>query len=225
MKVIKQTSDQLVIQTHNRVMLLALGVVLLVVGILIVLLVRIEPLGYIPEGLTLSEEQKGDADLDPEFEGPSAGKVGFELSRYASRQLLSGPRPLFLAGRLAIMIGLLLVLAPTRSRTIRLDKDKGQIIIQKPAWFFRFKEDKQDLKNLVDVIVEQNPEADDQVKAAAACRVDLVISHSEGIPLTPNYIYYRTIHPLSQRYRYTQETAQAMVERIQSFLKEEKYAY
>jgi hypothetical protein len=73
MRIAKQTPTVLTIKTNEKTKLLISGVVILVVGLLIVYLLRIQPLSQsdLQFSRLLSQQQEGDASLELETQQPS----------------------------------------------------------------------------------------------------------------------------------------------------------
>ncbi len=222
MRVAKQTPTLLVIKAGAKTKLLAFGLIVLVAGLLAVTLVRIRPIT--PEEASLpdlleSQQQVPSAESGIQTSSP-AGYGGLSFVHYVGQLLFTEQRPVVPLGVLGIIVGLLIVVGPHYNQSLILDKTRQQVILKEPRSFFRSKIETYSFEDIAEVRVVRDRSATG--KTDRNYRVDLVINHSEGIPLTPNYIHYVEVFPLSQAYKYGQKEAQTIVDRIQTFLKETK---
>jgi len=217
MKIVTATPTALTLKLANRIGWLMLGLALLAAGLWLVLWVKPQPLTP-PEAdiLAMLRQHAQDPQLKPDFQTPSTGGVSLELAGYVVAVLFSGGRWLFLLGVIGLLAGMVMVFNPaSRSQMVSFNASTGQVSLNRPGWFFRSHVETYPFKNIAEVRVERNPTL---TGSAENCyRVCLVISHSECAPLSPNYVYYKTVIPFS-RYRYDYATCQQLVGRIEATL-------
>lgn len=217
MIIAKQTPTELRISLDSKTWLLAFGVIILVVGLLTIFFVKTQPLMYSPEALSLLEQLQADPPgTEPDFLVPSIGNMAFDLARYANRQLLVGEHLLFLGGVFGIVVGIIILIGTNRSRTVTFDSSQQQVIIKQPSWLFGSKTETYPFQNIAEVRVTRDRETTG--KTDYNYRVELVIGHSEGKPLSHDYVYYKTVFPLSKAYQYDYNSAQDMVDTINQFM-------
>jgi hypothetical protein len=217
MKITTQTPTSMVIKAGGRTGLLTAGVTLLVVGLLVIVLVRVEPLTYLdaaaPDLIKASQERDP---ADSQLRTPSTGYASLNLAHYVGQLILSRERPLLLLSSIAILVGLVILTAPHRNRTVTLDKTGDQVRVTWPRWFFLTRAETYPLPHISEVRADWDRER--SRRSDRKYRVELVIGHSEGAPLSHDYLFYKTVFPLTESYRYDRETAQGMVDEIRGFL-------
>jgi hypothetical protein len=218
MRIVKETPTHMTVKFSGKNRLLIFGVLVLLLGSAIVFLIGFQPLGEQDFAIP-SLYQQIDEDSNPEeiVQSPTTGDIGFELAYYTGEVLLTKGHPLFFSGLLGIIVGIIILVGPHRSQTIVLDKSQQEMTLKKPRWFFRSTAEVYDFQDVTEVRVERDRTANRHQERC--CRVHLVVSHSEGVPLTPNYIQYVQVYPLSEAYRYNQQQAQEIADRIRAFLK------
>ena len=217
MKISAQTSTTMVIEAGGRIGLLVAGIALVVMGLLVILLVRAEPLTYLdaaaPDLIKASQERDP---ADSQLRTPSTGYASLNLAHYVGQLILSKERPLLLLSAIAVLVGLVSLAAPHRSRTITLDKARQQVTLTRPRWFFMTRVETYPLSSISAVRADWDRAR--RQPTDRKYRVELVIGHSEGVPLSHNYLFYKTVYPLTESYRSNRETAQEMVDQIRGFL-------
>jgi|GEM_PF-2329581 len=217
MKITTQTPTTMVVKAGGKAGLLATGVILLVVGLLVIVLVRVEPLTYLdaaaPDLIKASQERDP---ADSQLRAPSTGYASLNLAHYVGQLLLSRQRPLLLLSLMAVLAGLFILAGPHYSRTISLDKTGQQVILTRPRWFFLTRTKTYPLQNIFEIRADWDRER--TRRAGRKYRVELVIGHSEGTPLSRDYLFYKTVFPLTESYRYDWETAQGIAAEIRGFL-------
>jgi hypothetical protein len=219
MKISKQSDSQLVLKAGARTSLLVLGLIMVILGLLAIFSVRVSPV--LPEEVRLpsllQSQQRDPSATEQTIQTSSAtGFGGLSLGQYLGEILFSGRRVFFLAGVAGISLGLLILVGPHSNRIIKLDKATQTVTIKHPGWFFRKKQVTYPFRDITEVRVERNRET--RRRSKKNYRVDLVISHSEGAPLSRDYIHYKTIFPLTEAYRSSYQTAKQYVDEIQGFL-------
>ena len=222
MKVAKQTPTVLVVKAGAKPLLLIFGLIILVTGLLAVSLIKIRPLTSDVQRLPdLLESSRELLPAEAALQTSSPGGYGsLSVAHYVGELLFSEQRPVVVIGALGVLVGLLILLGPIYSRTVRLDKAGQQVILKQPRWFFRSKTEAHGFQYISEARVERDRETIG--KTERNYRVDLVISHSEGTPLSRDFVHYKTVFPLTNSFRYDYKRAQAMVDRIQAFLEEAK---
>ena len=205
MKIIKQTPTSLIIKANPKTAQLAFGMLLLIIGLFVLSFVRIQTL---PTSELLFPRFS-----EPSVAAPSASEVSVRLAYSVGKWSTHGRRPFVALAILGIIVGSIIVLGPNRSQTLIFDKSNQQLTIKKPRHFFRSKVERYDLTDISDIRVER-----DQSSKGQGYGVTVVVSHSEGIPLNRNYIHYKKVFPLSRAYKYKQQQAKEMAQRIESFL-------
>ncbi|MCP4681642.1 MAG: hypothetical protein GY864_04855 [Desulfobacterales bacterium] len=220
MKIASQTSTVLTVKTGDKTKLFILGLIILVVGLLIVSLIKVEPVGQVDfESSSESLHQEEDASIEePEAYSPSIPEISFRLAYRTGQLMVSGVRPIVILGVVGVIVGLFILVGPNRNKTIKFDKSQQQVSLKEPRWFFRSKVEKYSFEDISEVRIERDRSPGNEGDKNYG--VNLVFSHSEGVPLTRNYIHYKTVFPLSEAYRYDYESAQDMVTHIRTFLKE-----
>jgi hypothetical protein len=214
MKIITDTPGQLTVKLVKRPGWLILGLALLAVGLAIIIWVKPQPLAPVKADiLSMLRQQAEDPRLEPDYQPPSVGGVSLDLVGYTVGALFSGGRWLFLLGVASLLAGGTMALSPAgRSRKVSFSASPGQVSLTRPGWFFRSRTESYPFRNIAEARVERNPTF---TGPAETCyRVCLVISHSEGTPLSPNFVSYKTVVPFS-RYRYDYHTCQKVVDRIE----------
>ena len=213
MRISQQTPTLLTVKTGKRKRLFALGLFLLVAGLLIVSLLRIRPLSGTdlrPPRLIFQQEQT----LEPESE---IGKdATFRFAYQITKQTTSGLRPIIFLGVLGLIAGLTILLGPNRSDTVIFDKANKRLTLKQPRWFFRSEIETYPFEDIAEVRVERDRSSG--TNNMNNYGVNLVLSHSQGTPLTNNYIHYKTVFPLSQSYRQDYQSSQTMVDTILNFI-------
>ena len=217
MRIAKQTPTLLIVKTNERRLLLTIGAILLLVGLLITIVVRIQPLNQ--RELHLSSlfyyQQEGAASFEPEAQQSSVADTGFRLAYYVGRLSFTRERPIVALALVSIIAGFIIVVGPSRSETTTFDKAQQQVMLQQPGWFFRSKVESHPFQKVSEVRVERDRS---NTRKGQNFGVSLVINQSEGIPLSRNYIHYKTVYPLSGSYDYDYESAKNVVEQIQKFM-------
>lgn len=217
MRIAKQTPTTLIIKTNEKRLLLTIGVILLLVGLLITVLVRIQPLNQ--SELHLSSlfyyQQEGAASFDPEAQQSSVADTGFRLAYYVGRLSFTRERPIVALALISIIAGFIIVVGPYRGETTTFDKAQQQVQLKQPGWFFRYENQTHPLQKVSEVRVERDRS---NTRRKQNFGVSLVISQSEGTPLSRNYIHYKTVYPLSESNQYDYESAKNLVEQIQKFM-------
>jgi len=222
MRIVKQTSTNLIIKSSDKTRLLLLGVAVLIIGLLVMAL-SLEPvtlgLGVIGQDDFVLPDlyRQFDEDTNPEelFDQLTQGEIGIELAYHAGRVLVSQGCFLFF-GVFGMIAGVIILLGPNRNQKFTLDKVQQQMKVKRPRWFFRSSTAVYNLQDVSNVRVERDRMA--RSKKERRYRVHLVANQSEGVPLTPNYIQYVEVLPLSEAYRYDKEKAQNTADRIRAFL-------
>jgi hypothetical protein len=153
---------------------------------------------------------------DSQLRTPSTGYASLNLAHYVGQLLLSRERPLLLLSALAVLVGLVSLAAPHRSRTVTLDKARQQVTLTRPRWFFLTRVETYPLSSISTVRTDWDRAR--RQPTDRKYRVELVIGHSEGAPLSHDYLFYKTVYPLTESYRSDRETAQEMVAQIRGFL-------
>ena len=222
MRIVKRTPTKLIIKSSDKTRLLLLGVAVLFVGLLVVVL-SLEPvtlgLGIIGQDDFVLPDlyRQFDEDTNPEelFDQLTQGEIGIELAYHAGRMLVS--QGCFLSlGIFGLIVGMIILLGPNRNRKFTLDKSQQQMKVKRPRWFFRSGTAVYNLQDVSNVRVERDRMA--RSTKERRYRVHLLANHSEGVPLTPNYVQYVEVLPLSEAYRYDQKKAQGTADRIRAFL-------
>jgi hypothetical protein len=184
---------------------------------LAVFFVKIEPLTLrdIDAPALIKASQEKDPS-DSQIRTPSTGYAGLNLAHYVGKLLFTKSRPLITLGVVSIIVGLFILAGPHYRRSMTLDKATQRLTLKQPSWFFRAKAETYPFQNISEVRVERDRETMGQ--SEQNYRVSVVINHSEGIPLSRDYVNYKTVFPLSPAYRYNYKAAQTIVDRIQKFL-------
>ena len=113
---------------------------------------------------------------------------------YLGRSLFISERAVVAGALLAALLGLIIILSPFDSSTASFNKATRRVTLKKPRWFFRSEVETHPFDTIAEVNVEQNRSANRKERTYG---VNLVIGHSEGLPLSRNYTYYITVFPLS----------------------------
>ena len=217
-KITKQTSTELVIKTRNRILVFLIGAILLVVGLLLVSLIRVQPLSaeeLRPPILFFELEEEGPKN-EADIENPSAANASYRLAYYFGQLTGHGLRPLIAFGIAGILVGLVIIVGPYRRTVVRFNKAQQRLTLKQPRWFFRSKTEVHSFDDLADVRVERDRLNSDDNSYGVA----LVFSHYEGTPLSPNFVQYKTVFFLSESLRYDYERARNMVDSINAFVTE-----
>lgn len=219
MKIAKQTPTILTIKSNKHLKLLTFGTVILVFGLLTIILVRVQPLRQSDLQVSkLFDLQQESADsYNPDAQNPSLAATGFRLTYYTGRLLFTRERPVVVLALLALVAGLLILIGPFRSQVVKFDKSRQQVELKQPRWFFRSHIETYSFQKICEVSVERERAS---TKKERNFGVNLSISHSEGAPLSRNYVHYITVVPVSQSYRYDYDRARVMVQQIKKFLAE-----
>ena len=219
MKITKQTPTILTIKSNKHLKLLIFGTVVLALGLLIIVLVRVQPLRQ--SDLQVSKlfylHQESADSYNPDAQNPSLAATGFRLTYYTGRLLFTRERPVVVLALLALIAGLLILIGPFRSQVVKFDKSQQRVELKQPRWFFRSHQERYPFQQISGVSVERERAS---TKKERNFGVNLSISHSEGTPLSRNYVHYITVVPVSQSYRYDYDRAKTMVEQIKKFLAE-----
>ncbi len=217
MKITKQTPTILTIKSNKRMKLLIFGVIIFVLGLLITILVRVQPLQQ--SDLQISrlfsyQEESADA-FNPNAQNPTVAATSFRLSYYAGRLMFTRERPLVVLALLGLTVGFLILIGPVRGQVVRFDKSRQQVELKQPRWFFRLHTETYPFERISEVSVAREQAS---TRKERNFGVDLSISHSDGAPLSRNYVFYKTVFPVSQSYRYDYDRAKKMADQINNFL-------
>lgn len=216
MKITQKSPTVLTVKTNPYIKRLFFGIGLLIVGGFLTWFVRLNPISL--------NEFRAPQDLFPENETNQTeirrtyetAEATFRVAHVVGKLTMTGERPLIIVAIGCLVIGLVIVLGPYRSQLVVFDKTKKRVILKQPRWFFRSKVEKHPWENISEISVERaltpnsNPEQ--------CYGVTLIIRHSEGTPLSPNYIFYKTVFPLTATYQYNYQQAQQMANQINQFL-------
>jgi hypothetical protein len=219
-RVASQTSTELRISTNDKVWLFILGVLMLGLGTMLLILIQVQPLTRrdLQDPTLLVQQQQLEPELKPDFEEPSVSEAWYRLLLHLGRSIFIRERAVVGGALLAVLFGLIIILGPFDSTTASFDKATRQVTLKKPRWFFRSDVETYPFDTIAEVRVERDRSAgrNDQTYG-----VNLVIGHSEGLPLSRNYTYYRTVFPLSASFKYGYDQAQAIAERVRTFMRED----
>lgn len=219
MKIAKESSTELTVSANKHARLRLLGVILLVLGLAVIFLVRVQPLDLrdLQEPALLRQQQEGQSEIEPDFEDPSISETSYRLAFYLGRLIFTRERPAVVLALLGVIVGLFILIGPYRSTTAKFDKARQQVALTEPRWFFRPKVETHGFDEIAEVRVERDRSV---VSTDRNYGVNLVISHSEGTPLSRDYIHYKTVFPLSEAFKYDYQTAKDMVDRIRAYIGE-----
>ncbi|MEW5957958.1 MAG: hypothetical protein AB1801_09560 [Chloroflexota bacterium] len=219
MKITQQTASLLIIKAGARTRLLWLGLGCLVVGMLAIGAVRLNPATptelSLPDLLQSQQRMPSATEQTIQTSSPT-GFGGLSLAQYVGKLLFTGWQGVALIGILAMMGGLLILLGPHYHQVISLDKATQTLTIKQSRWWLRTRVETYPFRDIAEIRVERDRETGR--RAAKNYRGVLVISHSEGIPLSRDYVHYTTICPISAAYRYSYQHVQNLVDRVQGFL-------
>ena len=214
---VKETADKLVIRTDTRVALLSIGILLLISGLLILLLIRIHPLTFRDQLLPslFSLQQVDNPATDSEIETISTNEASYRIANYVGQLMFIRERPIIMLAFISVVIGGLIMVGPFWGTRVTFDKIGQQINLKQRGWLLRSKVTQQPSSELYEVRVER-----DRMKNRPGKNfgVSLVFSHHEGAPLSRDYVHTKTVLLLSKRFQYDQQSAQAIVNRIRSFM-------
>ncbi len=218
MKIVKQTPTTLTIKSNKRRKLLIFGVAIFGLGLLLTtILASTQPLTQ--SDLQLSKifyyQQESADSFNPESQNISVEAISFKLTYYVGRLMFTRERPVLVLALLGFVVGFLILIGPIRSQVVKFDKSQQQVELKQPRWFFRSHLEIHPFQKISGVRVEREQAS---TKSEHNFGVNLVISHSEGLPLSKNYVHYKTVFPVGQSYRYDYERAKTIVEQINSFL-------
>jgi hypothetical protein len=207
----------MVVKSGSRNFLLAAGYALLLFGLLVIMLVRVEPLTYLdaaaPDLIKASQERDP---ADSQLRAPSTGYASVNLAHYVGQLILSKQRPLLPLSLIALVVGLFILAGPHYNRTMTLDKAEQRVTLTRPRWFFMTRAETYPWQDISEVRADWDRET--RQRSERKFRVELVIGHSEGAPLSRNYLFYKTVFPLTESYLYERDTAQGIVDGIRAFL-------
>ncbi len=217
MKIAKQTPDELIISTSHHAGLRLLGLALLVIGLLVIFMVKAQPLGprELQDPSLLRQQQAGRPEVEPDFQEPSPSEAGYRFARYIGQSLLNQERPLLVAAALGMMIGLVMLAAPFGRRRAEFDGAHRRVVFKQPGWFFHSRSESYAFGDISEVRVERDRTGRRNDRNYG---VSVVIGHSEGAPLSRSYIFYKTVFPLSDSFRYDYPTAEKMVDQVRAFI-------
>lgn len=217
MKIAKQTSDELIISTNHRAGLRLLGLALLIFGLLVVFLVRVQPLGQreLQDPSLLRQQQAGRPEVEPDFQEPSPSEAGYRFVRYVGQSLLNQERPLLVVAALGMIAGLVILAGPFGHRRAEFDGAHRRVVFKQPGWFFRGRAESYAFDDISEVRVERDRTGRRNDRNYG---VSLVIGHSEGAPLSRSYIFYKTVFSLSDSFRYDYPTAKKLVDQVRAFI-------
>lgn len=219
MRVTSQTSTELHISTSDKTWLFILGILLVGLGMVLFILIQVQPLARRNlQDPTLLAQQQIDRELEPDFAAPSVSEAWYRLLLYLGRAIFIGERAAVGGASLAVLLGLIIILGPFDSPTASFNKTTRQVTLKKPRWFFRSDVETYAFDTIAEVNVEQNRSVNRKEQTYG---LNLVIGHSEGLPLSRNYTYYRTVFPLSASFKYSYDQAQAIAERVRTFMRED----
>ncbi len=216
MRVSKQTDSKLVVKTNEKRLLRFLGLLALVGGVAVNLYVGVSLPGLdeLQPPTLFAYQQDGTPGVEGEVAAEADSAV-FQFGNYIGLMLLARERLWTTLGSVAMLAGALILLGPYRPTVTTFDTKKRQVTVKQPRWFFRSKRDTCPFHNISAIRVERDRV---RTKPGRCFGANLIISHSEGRPLSEDYVHYTTVFPLSEQYRYDYPTAQAVVNRVQSFL-------
>ncbi len=213
MKITNETTTTLTVKTHDRTLLWIFGIILLLAGILIVTFIRART-------LTVDELRPPQLIFQTDPDAVPLEDIGkdatFRFAYDVTQRTVAGRRPFILLGALAVIGGLIIVLGPHRGSTFVFDKDQQSLTMKHSRSFFRTHTEQVPLGDISEVRVERDRARNS--KNGQNYGVNLVVSHTEGTPLTRNYINYKTVHPLSAGFHFDYEQCQALVDRIWGFV-------
>jgi hypothetical protein len=217
MRIARQTRSKLVVKTNERWLLRSLAWLALIVGVTIIALFGVHQPGLdeLQTPTLFTYQQDGTPGVEGEVEA-QASTGAFKFAQYLGLLLLGRERLWTTLAGLAIITGVWVMLGPYRPITAVFDLSQQRVRVKQPRWFFRSKIDVFPLDNVSEVRVERDRL---RRKAANCFGAMLIISQSEGVPLTRDYVHYKTAFPLAKPFRYTYQTTQLLVDRIQGFLK------
>lgn len=145
----------------------------------------------------------------------SGGDVFFKLM-YRVGRIISNPfRLVVVLALFGLIVGSTILIRPGLSKRITFDTAEQRVTIKGRTWLLRPVVEQYALQNVADIRVERSTAK----HGDAIYRAILVLSVSEGVPLTNSYVHSIKVFPFSQAYRYSQPVVQAVVERIHTFLK------
>lgn len=217
MKIARQTPTELTISSNHYARLRLLGLALLVTGLLVLFVVRVQPLGQpeLQDPSLLRQQQAGRPEVKPDFQEPSPSETGYRFARYVGQSLLYQERPLLAAAALGIIAGLVIMAGPFGRRLAEFDAGQRQVVFKQPDWFFRSRQESYAFEDISEVRVERDRAGRRNERNYG---VSLVIGHSEGAPLSRSYIFYKTVFPLSDSFRYDYQSAREIADQIRAFI-------
>ena len=219
MKIAKQTPTILTVKSNKHLRLLVFGIAIFALGLLAIIVVRVQPLRQ--SDLQVSKlfyfQQESADSFNPDTQTPSLAATGFRLTYYTGRLIFTRERPVVVLALVGLIAGLLILIGPFRGQVVTFDKSRQQVELKRSLWFFRSHVEIYPFRQISEVSVERERAS---TKSERNFGVILSISHSEGAPLSRNYVHYKTVHPVSQSFRYDYNRAKTMAERIQTFLAE-----
>lgn len=220
MRVAYQTPTELRISTNDKVWLFILGIMMVGLGTMLLILIQVQPLTRrdLLDPTLFVQQQQLEPELEPDFEEPSVSETWYRLLLHVGRSIFLRERAVVGGALLVVLLGLIIILGPFDSTTASFDQAARQVTLRKPRWFFLSEVETYPFDTIAEVSVEQNRSAD---RSDQTYGVNLVIGHSEGLPLSRNYTYYRTVFPLSASFKYDHDQAQAIAERIRAFMRED----
>ncbi|MDM8520811.1 hypothetical protein QUF64_12245 [Anaerolineales bacterium HSG6] len=206
------------VETHNSAATVTLAVILLVIGLLVLIFVRVDPLKQsdLQFAEMINAQQEGSDSFNPETQNSSMEATGFRLAYYVGRLTFTRERPIVILALLSVMAGFIMVTSPSRSlfsQVVTFDKSKDEVEIKQPRWFFRSHVETYLLQKISEIRVERER---DTTKNRQRFSVNLIISHSEGKPLSRNYVHYKTVIPIRQSPDY--DSAEKLAQEIREFL-------
>jgi hypothetical protein len=162
-------------------------------------------------------EQESADSFNPDTQNPSLAATGFRLTYYTGRLIFTRERPVVVVALVSLIAGLLILIGPFRGQVVTFDKSQQRVDLKRPGWFFRSHVETYPFQRISEVSVERERAS---TKSERNFGVILSISHSEGAPLSRNYVHYKTVLPVSQAFRYDYDRAKTMAEQIKKFLAE-----
>jgi len=219
MRIAKESTTVLTVSANKHARLRLAGFVALGLGLAVIFLVRVQPLDLLDlqEPALLRQQQEGQPELEPDFAEPSISETGYRLAFYFGRLLFTRERPVVVVALLGVITGLFILAGPYHSRKATFNKARQQVTLKEPRWFFRSKVEVHSFEQISEVRVERDWTTGGSERNYG---VNLIISHSEGAPLSSDYIHYKTVFLLSESYKYNYQMARDMVDRIGPYLAE-----
>ncbi len=217
MKIAAHTPDKLVIKTNSKTGLLVIGILLVVAGGLGMALIRVRPVTFqdLQTPSLFLQQQVDNPATDSEIETVSTNEAGYRIANYVGRLLFIRERPIVALAIISVVVGGVILLGPFWGTKLTFDKTNQQVQLKQPRWFFRAAVERHPFSEVYEVRVERDRS---HGKSDRNFGANLVFSHHEGAPLSKNYVHYKTVFPLSESFRYDYQSAEAVVNTIQTFM-------